>query len=259
MNHRSTKIKVLIAEDSIETRLGIALYLASTNEFEILPPSVTDLEKSKELPVDIPGNIKLIHEYKPDVVVMDIKWGSDKQGWYAGIEAARQIREDLPTTRVILYSNFVDRERVVRAVLEGQVDGYIPKEGYPATKLPEAIRTVFNDLPYFVPEVVQRLLSIISNPAGASLVGDRPGELLNETELEVLKHIARGESNSTIAGDIGYAEGAIKGIVRKIYINLGIHEEYPRGNVDLRVMAILKGLELGYLNFSDLVPRRFSS
>jgi DNA-binding NarL/FixJ family response regulator len=255
MNHpKRTRIKVFIAEDSPETRYGIAMNLASTDEFEILPPGVTDLQKANHLPCDIPDTLKLIRDNKPDVVVMDIKWGPNL---FAGIEAARQIKDDLPACRVVLYSNYVDRERVVRAVLEGQVDGYIPKEGYPSYMLPEAIRTVYKGLPYFVPEVVQRLLSIISNPAGATFVGDR-NELLNETELKVLKHIARGESNSTIAGDIGYAEGAIKGIVRKIYINLGIHEEYPKGNVDLRVMAILKGLELGYLNFSDLVPRRLS-
>lgn len=243
---QSAKIRVLIAEDQPHTRFGIGTHLASYKEFEILPPGITDRVQAMQLPNDIIETLKLVKQYKPDVVVMDIKWGADD---FAGIKAAREIKDELRDTKVILCTQYCQREHVARAVLEGRVDGYVLKDE--ADPLPLAIRTVFlKDLPYFVPEVVDSLLAIIRTPSPVTPIGG----VLGSDERTILTHIARGESNKAIATRLNYTETTIKNKVRAIYEKLGVSDEATRDTIDPRVTALLKGLETGDLNFSDLIP-----
>lgn len=244
------RIKVFIADDSPDARYGIASNLRSCADFDIFPAGITRIEEANRLPRDIGRTLEMLRACHPDVAVMDIKWGSER---FAGIEAARQLKEELPRCRVILYSNHVEREQVLRAVLEGRVDGYISKEQYPSYVLPDAIRTVYRGLPYFVPEVVERLLAIIRAPEPTP---EATGEPLSESELAVLKRIASGESNAAIADKLNYTRAAIKSKAHDIYEKLGISDETAKGAIDPRVMAILRGLQRGDLNLSDLTPSR---
>ncbi len=240
------KIRVLIAEDQPHTRFGIGTHLASYKEFEILPPGITDRVQAMQLPNDIVETLKLVKQYKPDVVVMDIKWGADD---FAGIKAAREIKDELRDTKVILCTQYCQREHVARAVLEGRVDGYVLKDE--ADPLPLAIRTVFlKDLPFFVPEVVDSLLAIIRTPSPVTPTG---GGSLSPDERTILTHIAHGESNKAIANRLNYTESTIKNKIRVIYEKLGVSDDAARDTIDPRVTAVLKGLETGDLNFSDLI------
>lgn len=244
---KTPKIKVLVAEDQPHTRLGIIAHLASYKDFEILPSGATDREHAMQLPDNVVEAVKMVKLCKPDVVVMDIKWGSDD---IAGIKASRQIKDELPDTKVILCTQYCRRETVASAVIEGRVDGYVLKDE--ASPLPSAIRTVFlKGLPFFVPEVVECLLAVIRTPRHANPPISEP---LSDDELKILKRIAQGESNKSIANNLSFTDTTIKNKIHFLYEKLGVSDDATKEKIEPRVMAVLKGLERGDVNLSDLVP-----
>jgi two-component system, NarL family, nitrate/nitrite response regulator NarL len=245
------RIRVFVAEDSPDSRWGMICNLATQEDFELLPPDIKGMEEAYRLPVEIAETETLIRRWKPDVVVMDIRWS--RSGRSAGIEAAQRIKQALPATRILAYSGYNDRDLVLRAVKDGRMDGYIPKDDYPSSRLPDAIRTVARGLPYFVPEVVVRLLELIRDPDEP--VVQHAGEPLNETEREVLQALASGQSNPAIAESTHLGPSTVKSLVHSIYGKLGVYDGAPdESDVEPRVMAILKALRRGLLVRGDLTP-----
>ena len=256
---------VFVAENHPDARWAIIDSLTHTAGFEVLPPDARNREFAYKLPREIKPTLDLIYGSKPDVVVMDIWWPPDRS---AGIWASRQIKDKLPTTRILLYSQYVEADLVVHAALEGGVDGYVSKDEYPSNLLPAAIRTIRRGLPYFVPEVVDQLLRIIRKDMVPTVVDRLLADLqesksesersvglrLSETESKVLKRMARGERNAAIARNLSLSESSVKGLVHQIYEKLGVREAFAETNdVELRVMAVLIGVREGYVTAEDLM------
>ncbi len=257
-------IGVFVADDNPDTRWAIIDHLAHTQGFDVVPPEVARRDVAYKMPREIEPTLNLIYSYKPAVVVMDISWSHDRN---AGIRASRLIKDRVATTRVLLYSHYVETDLVVEAVLEGGVDGYVSKDDYPSYMLLEAIRTVQRGLPYFVPEVVDRLLKIVRKDVKPDVVDriltglqgsyhNSPtpiGQQLTKTEADVLKHLARGKSNAAIARALSLGDSSVKGYVHNIYQKLGVSEVLadPK-DVAPRVMAVLIGVRQGYVKVEDL-------
>jgi len=84
-----TMIKVLLVDDHEMVRLGLAAYLATTDDIEV----VGEAGNGKE-------GVALAKKLKPDVVLMDLVM--DEMN---GIEATKQITDQLPQTKVIVHRN----------------------------------------------------------------------------------------------------------------------------------------------------------
>lgn len=258
-------IQVFVADDLPDIRWAIIDSLAQVEDFQVVPAEARKREIAYGMPRQIEPTLDLIFRVLPNVVVMDIGWPSDRN---AGIRASRQIKERLPATHVLLYSQYVEADLVLQAVLEGGVDGYVSKAEYPSTMLPVAIRTIHQGLPYFVPEVVDRLLKIVRKDVTPPVIdkllvalraaeaSTHPaGQRLSVTETDVLKRMARGESNRAIARHLHLSEATVKGCVHSIYDKLGAREVTgASGDVEPRVMALLIGVQRGYVAAADLVP-----
>lgn len=258
-------IKVFVADDHPDARWAIIDSLAHTRDIEVVPADVTRREVAYQLPRTIEPTLEKIYSCKPAVVVMDVRWPPDRS---AGIRASRLIKDKLPMTRVLLYTQHVEADLIVEAVLEGGVDGYVSKDNYPSYMLVDAIRAVHRGMPFFVPEVVDRLLKIVRKDVVPGVVDriiagrldferktPKPADQkLTETEMAVLRRLARGESNPAIARVLNLSASSVKGSVHTIYQKLGVHDALadPK-DVEPRVMAVLVGVRQGYVSVEDLV------
>ncbi len=136
----TAKIRVLLAEDHTVMRAGLRLIVGGEDDLIVVGEAKDGLEaidKAKEL--------------QPDVIVMDITMPS-----LGGLEATRQIKRDLPQTRVLFLTIHDNEEYFFQAIQAGG-DGYVTKAA-PEWEVLAAIRSVHNGDCYLNPGVAKMLV-----------------------------------------------------------------------------------------------------
>ena len=148
--------------------------------------------------------VALVQTLLPEVVVMDLVMPR-----LDGVEAIRRIRENTPSTKVIVLTSFAEDEKVFAAVRAGAA-GYLLKDVRPQ-ELGEAIRRVGRGEALLHPAVAAKLMQEFAQD-------ERPGpaSALTAREMDVLRLIARGRSNKEIALALGVAEKTVKTHVSSI-------------------------------------------
>jgi DNA-binding NarL/FixJ family response regulator len=174
------KIRVLFADDHKLIRAG--LRLVAEKDPDILVVGEAD---------DGVQAVAAAQSLRPDVAVLDIGMPNTN-----GIEAARQIQDSLPQTRVIMLSMHSDETYVLRALRVG-VRGYLLKDSAEAD-LVKAIHAAAEGKSFFSPAVSQILMDDYLRKLQRSGVED-PYDLLSPREREVLQLVAEGKSSKEIA------------------------------------------------------------
>ena len=188
-------ITVMIVDDHDMVRQGAAGYLSAQPDIVV----VAQAESGE-------GAIRLAQEQVPDVVLMDLVMpGMD------GVEATRRIKELSPRTQVIVLTSYHQDEYIFPAIQAGAIS-YLLKD-VKATELVVAIRRAARGEATLHPRVAARLVQEFhtGDTSGAS-----PFTVLTERELEVLKLVARGHANQTIAEELVISLGTVKGHVSNI-------------------------------------------
>lgn len=193
-------IKVVLADDHPIVRSGIKNELGRSGDIEVVGEAADGDEA-----------LRLAQALQPDVLLLDINMPGQK--------AARVIRELQAQTahpRVLILTAFSDVENVV-GMLKAGATGYLLKDEDPLV-IAEGVRAVAQGLTW------------LSAAVAASLVGQATGEqplaendCLSERELEVLRLMAQGCSNGTIAATLAISEGTVKNHVTNLYDHLGVH------------------------------------
>lgn len=213
-----SRISLLIADDHSLVREMLTSHLGREMDIEVVA-SVSNgneaLERSREL--------------EPDIVLLDI----DMPGMLS-FEAAREILQCSPKTRVIFLSAFF-HDRYIEEALSTGASGYLTKNEPPA-KVIAAIRDVARGVSYFSPEVQSRLVVDVD---GLSLKNSQStrASLLTRRESETLRYIARGLAKKEVANLMGLSIRTIDSHVRNIMEKLDIHDR-----VELTRFAIREGL-----------------
>jgi DNA-binding NarL/FixJ family response regulator len=179
-----SKIRVLIADDHAIVREGVKALIAMADDMEV----VGEASDGREA-------IARAQALEPDVAVMDIAMPG-----LGGLEATLEIRKLCPRTRILVLSQYDDRE-YVRRFLKAGVSGYVLKKSA-GSDLTAAIRSVHRGGLVLDPDVARE--AVLDQAAAAD--GSRPAdpyEALTDREKQVLKLVAEGHSNKEVADELG--------------------------------------------------------
>jgi len=134
-------IRVLIADDQALFRRGLYVVLGTEDSIEV----VAEAENGEEA-------VAKAEELAPDVVLMDVRMPK-----VSGIEAARQIRDSVPTTKILMLTVSDEEEDLFEAVKAG-ANGYLLKE-ISVEEVAEAIRAVVQGQSLISPSMASKLLA----------------------------------------------------------------------------------------------------
>lgn len=197
-----TTTRILLVDDHPMMRRGLR--------------DLLDLEDDLEM-VGETGNgedaIRLAQAVEPDLILMDLNMpGID------GLETTRRMREAEIDARIIMFTVSDDQGHVLEALRHG-ADGYLLKD-MDAEELVEQIRLAATGRMALSPELTQVLAEAIRvrpKPSGGVLFSS-----LTKREREVLRQIAKGQSNKMIARRLGITEGTVKVHVKNLLHKLGL-------------------------------------
>jgi DNA-binding NarL/FixJ family response regulator len=199
-------IRVLIADDQALFRRGLYVVLGTEEHIEVVAEAANGEEA-----------VALAAELEPDVVLMDVRMPRVN-----GIDAARQIRELNPATKILMLTVSDDEEDLYGAVKAG-ANGYLLKE-ISVEEVAEAIRAVVQGQSLISPTMASKLLSEFNVLAKKAEERQQyPAPALTTRELEVLKLVAKGMSNREIADALYISENTVKNHVRNILEKLHLH------------------------------------
>jgi DNA-binding NarL/FixJ family response regulator len=172
--------------------------------------------------------VALLDDTEADVVLMDVRMPR-----VDGVEATRSITERGETPRVIVLTTF-DLDEYAFAAIKAGASAFLLKDAPPADLL-SAIRSVHSGDAVVAPSTTRRLLEHF---AAAQPSAPPPAlDGLTDREVEVLRLVARGRSNTEIASELVVAEATVKTHVGRILAKTG-----TRDRVQLVVLAYESGL-----------------
>ena len=152
---------------------------------------------------------------RPDVMLMDI--GMPRMN---GLEAARQIRQSAPGTRVVLLSAF-GNDNFINQTMLGDFDAYLLKDS-PSNLVMHAIQEVVGGRKFFSPAISHRMRKIGAEAPNGN--GSKPTVKLTSREIEVLQLIAEGYANKQIAGDLDISIKTVEKHRQNLMDKLHIHD-----------------------------------
>ena len=193
-------IRILIVDDHPVVREGLAGMISTQGDMRVVGEAGNGLEA-----------IRLAHTLSPDLILMDLQMPN-----LDGAAAIRQIRKELPDTRVLVLTAFDSDERILHSI-EAGAQGYLLK-GAPRDELFRAIRVVAEGGSLLQPSVAAKLLSRV----GQMLKQEETTEHLTDREMEVLRLLARGNRNKEIAEALVISERTVKFHVGVIFQKLGV-------------------------------------
>jgi DNA-binding NarL/FixJ family response regulator len=210
------KIRVLIADDHAILREGVRALLALTDDIEV----VGEARDGREA-VDLAGKLD------PDVVLMDIAMPG-----LGGLEAALEMKRQGARARVLVLSQYDDRE-YVRRLLKAGVAGYVLKKSA-GSELANAIRAAHRGGLVLDPEVARAAMEE-GGPAGPGEAD--PYETLTDREKQVLKLVAEGLANKEVAEALGISVKTAMTHREHVMEKLGLHNR-----TELVRFALKKGV-----------------
>jgi DNA-binding NarL/FixJ family response regulator len=198
-------IRVLIADDQELVRTGFRVILAAEPDIDVVGEAADGREA-----VEAAGRLR------PDVVLMDIRMPN-----LDGIEATRRIAAAGGRQRILILTTF-DLDEHVYAALRAGAGGFLLKDAR-ADDLIHAIHVLARGEALLAPSITRRLIEDFARRPPARPLPPALAEL-TPRELEVLRLVARGATNSEIARQLVVGDATIKTHVARIFSKLGLRD-----------------------------------
>ena len=203
MVEENNKIKFFVVEDHTLTNRGIRELIGERSRFtcEGFAFSKTEcLEKLNELAEEAE---------LPDIIILDLFLGEE-----SGLDILRQVKEKLPSIKVIVYSMYA-KPGIVSLALEGGAEGFVLKSA-PEKELFAAIETVLSGQTYVQQTLVSPLFTYRTIFDG-----------LTRQEQVVFKKLIERKSRSQIAKEMNIVERSLENHLSRIYMKTGCknHED----------------------------------
>jgi DNA-binding NarL/FixJ family response regulator len=216
---------VLIADDQALVRGGMRMILEVHPDIEVIAEAADGREA-----------VEAARLRRPDVVLMDIRMPN-----LDGIGATRQILErGAGAPRILILTTF-DLDEYVYDAMKAGASGFLLKNA-PPEQLVESVRAVSRGEALLAPDITRRLIEhYVSAPRRGAEPPPRLRDL-TERELDVLKLLARGNSNAEIAATLFISEGTVKTHVSRVLAKLELRD---------RVQAVVLAYETGMVRAGE--------
>ena len=217
-------IRVMLVDDQAMVRTGFRMILEAESDLTVVGEAADGIEA-----------VEIIERARPDVVLMDVRMPR-----MDGIEACARICATSTSARVMILTTF-DLNDYVHAALRAGASGFLLKDA-PPEQLVDAIRVIAAGDALLAPSVTQVLIDEIARrPAGQPNAFPGIAEL-TEREIDVIRLMAKGQSNGEIATSLYLGEATIKTHVGRILAKLGARD---------RVQAVVAAYESGLVTPGD--------
>ncbi len=202
------KIRILVADDHPVVLKGLAFFLGTHPDFEL----VGQAHDGNEV-------LEKVEELRPDVVLMDLLMPV-----VDGVEATARIKTGHPAVKVVVLTSFADFDHILPALRAGAT-GYILKDVHP-DQLAEAIRGAYNGNVLLSPDISTNLMERVASLSAPSADPAPPEGLdrLTGREREVLAAVAQGMSNKEIATLLHISEKTVKSHMTRILGKLELND-----------------------------------
>ncbi|WP_067827813.1 response regulator [Actinomadura kijaniata] len=212
-------VRVLVCDDQALIRTGFATIIGAQPDLEVVGECG-----------DGRAAVDLARRLRPDIVVMDVRMPV-----LDGIEATRLLAgAGVPDPVKVLVVTTFNLDEYVYEALRAGASGFLLKDAPPAQLL-HGVRTVASGAALLAPEVTRQLVGRYA--ARIRPAGSPADAALTPRELEVLRLIAEGLSNSEIAAVLVLSQETVKTYVSRILTKLGL-----RDRVQAVVYAYRNGL-----------------
>ncbi len=199
-------IKVLIADDHALIREGIIKILSLERDIEIAGEAADGREA-----------FRLAVEKEVDIALLDVNMPIT-----GGIEASRMIKKAKPWVGIIALTIHDQEEYLLEFIRAGAM-AYLLKDVSPG-QLVETIRGVARGESYIPPRLMAGVFQEIKRISNRQQLLGKDGEPLTIREIEVLKHVAMGDSNRTIARKLYISEKTVKNHLYRIFQKLEVED-----------------------------------
>ncbi len=195
-------LKILLVDDHEVVRLGLNSLLSNYPGFEVVAEAG-----------DADEAVQKCIEYKPDVVIMDIRLPGKN-----GIEATKEIMEELPDTKVIMLTSFAEDDLLFDAINAGAY-GYVLKQ-IGSDDLIKSLETIGRGEALIDPVLTQKVFKRVREASRKAT--DEAFAALSDQEIRILALISKGQTNKEIASDIFLSEKTVRNYVSSILSKLNL-------------------------------------
>lgn len=207
----STPIRVVVVDDHPIVRQGIVALLTSEDDIEV----VAEVSDGRQA-------IAAAVREEPNLVLMDLRMPD-----VDGVAATKAIVERCPGVAVLVLTTFDTDEAIVQAVDAG-ASGYLLKDT-PTDDLVEGVRRAAAGETVLASTISRRMIERMRTTTSHALTG---------REIEVLREVAQGNTNSEVAAKLHISQATVKTHLLHIYDKLSVSD---------RAAAVAKAYEKGIL------------
>jgi DNA-binding NarL/FixJ family response regulator len=215
-------IRVILLDDHLLIQKGIANVLAPHSDIEL----VGVCGRGSEL-------LPLIERTQPDVLILDLSIAGEK---FDAQSTLRNLAQSHPNLRTIILTGQATPDQTQRLRKAGAV-GFLFKNDDISINLAEAIRIVFGGKLYFSPAALNNLLM------------EDLAAYFNPGEIQIIRLLAQGFTNASIAREMNLSESRVKNIMNRLFTRLNIPED---DGINPRTMVVATAIRLGLIDLEDL-------
>lgn len=216
------RIRVLIADDHAIVREGLRYILEANADIQVVGEAANGRQAVAEA-----------KKVKPRIVVMDIAMPE-----LNGIEATRQLLEELPSVRIIVLSMHYSTEHIFQALQAG-AKGFLIKESA-GKELIRAVRAVYAGQRYLSQKVDEILIEDYLMQR-KNIKSPSPLESLSPREREILQLVAEGKTSAAIADILFLSSKTVETYRSRLMQKLGLKD--VAGLIKFAIAQGLTGLE----------------
>jgi len=196
------QLRLLVVDDHEVVRQGLVAMLSRRPNFQVVAEAGTVAEA-----------LEAARRFQPELVIMDVRLPDG-----SGIEACRDIRAELPLTRVVILTSYPDEEAVFSAIVAG-ASGYLLKQ-VRARDLVAALEAVGRGESLLDPAVTEKVLERVRRIATGGATDELAQLTSQEQKIQLL--VAEGKTNKEIAAEVFLSDKTVKNYVSSILSKLNL-------------------------------------